>query len=474
MYVPNVQVYDKMDMRVPYDLKRKNYYHMKLVYITKRIAILTLCTLPAFASAQNKWTLEDCIKYAVSNNIDIKTNELNTESQKIKLSQAKNQILPDLSASFSPSINFGTGLNDKNLYVQQNSQSASASISTSMILFSGFKVKNAIDAQNYSLQASSEELKKAKESLAVSIASAYLQVLYNKELYQIAQEQVSLSQIQADQSETKAALGKIPEGQVFEARAQLAKDKYNATESKGTLQLSLLELSQMLELKEWNDFDISVPVIDMKTLALNIQPADEVYNYALMNKSDVKASELRLKSSEKSLNVTKGSLYPSVYLGASYSNRYYSEQSNIDGTNANLGDQLDVNGGTSVGLSVSIPIFNRLDTKNNIKISKIEVEKAKLEVESTKKTLYKEIQQAWFNASKASENYYSSVENVNNSEEAYRFAEEKYNNGRATIYEYNEAKMNLATARSNQLQAKYNYLFCVKILDFYKGEPLKL
>jgi outer membrane protein len=450
---------------------------MKPNYLIKSLFVLSCCLLPSLASAQKTWTLEECINHAINNNLDIKSGQLTTDNQKIKLNQAKNQRLPDLSASVSPSVNFGTGLNNDNMYVQQNSQSANAGISTSMVLFSGFRVKNNIEAQNFSLKASSEELKKAKESMSVSIASAYLQVLYNKELLQIAEEQVKLSQLQLDRSEIMASLGKIPDGQVYEAKAQLAKDQYNATESKGTLQLSLLELSQMLELKEWRDFDITLPVIDMMSLALQIQPAEDVYNYAVANKSDVKASEYKLKNSEKALDITKGGLYPTLALGANYSNRYYSEQmklvNNIPAP-ASLGDQLDVNGGTSVYLSLSIPVFNRFDTKNNIRISRNEVERAKLEVENTKKTLYKEIQQAWFNATKASENYYSSLEAVTNSEEALRFAEEKYNNGRSTIYEYNQAKINLVTAKSNQLQAKYNYLFCVKILDFYKGMPLAL
>lgn len=448
---------------------------MKFIHIiTQKGILLALIIMPSFVSAQQKWSLEQCIDYAVSNNLTIKTGELNVESQQIKLNQAKNQFLPDLSASLSPSLNFGTGLNDKNSYVQQNSKSASAGITSSMVLFSGFRIKNSIYSQDFALKASSEDLKKAKESISVNIASAYLQVLYNKELLQVAEEQVKLSQSQVERSETMASLGKIPEGQVLEARAQLAKDKYSAKECEGTLRLSMLELSQLLELKDWKDFDIVVPVIDMASLALTIMSADDVYNYALEHKSDVKASEYRLKSSEKTLEVTKGALYPTVALGANYSNRYYSEQKNLNGTRADLGDQLSVNGGTSIGMSVSIPIFNRFDSKNNIKLSRIEVEKAKLEVENTKKTLYKEIQQAWLNATKASENYYSSVEAVNSSEEAFRFAEEKYNNGRATIYDYNQSKMNLASARSSQLQAKYNYLFCIKILDFYKGEPLKL
>jgi outer membrane protein len=438
------------------------------------IALLTGCLTVGPVSAQQKWSLEDCINYAIKNNLTIKSGALTTDAQQIKLEQSKNQILPDVSASLGSSLNFGTGLNDKNVYVQQNSQSSSLGLSTSMVLFSGFRVKNAIKAQEFNTMASKEDLKKAKESLAVSISSAFLQVLYNKELYAIADEQVNLSQNQVSKSEIMASYGKIPEGQVFEARAQLARDKFNAVECKSTLQLSLLELAQMLELKEWSNFDIQVPTIDVNSAGMVIQSAEEVYNYAVSNKSDVKASEFRLKSSEKSLEISKGAQYPTVGLGANYSNRFYSEQRNLDGSTANLGDQLNVNGGSSIGINVSIPIFNRMDTKNNIRLSKLEVERAKVELENTRKSLYKEIQQAWFNANKATEKYKSSADAVVNMEEAFRFAQEKYNNERATIYEFNEAKMNLVTARSNQLQAKYNLLFCIKILDFYKGEPLKL
>lgn len=434
------------------------------------IALITTSLSLGSVSAQQKWSLEDCINYAVKNNLTIKSGELTNDAQQIKLEQAKNQILPDVSASFGSSINFGTGLNDKNVYVKQNSQSSSVNLSSSMLLFNGFRVKNAIKAQEFSTLASKEDLKKAKESLAVSISSAYLQVLYNKELYAIAEEQVNLSQNQVNKSEIMASYGKIPEGQVFEARAQLARDKYSALESKSTLQLSVLELAQMLELKEWSNFDIQVPQIDVNSTSMVIQSADEVYNYATVNKSDVKASEYRVKSSEKSLDISKGANYPSVSMGANYSNRIYT----LNGTNSNFGQQLDVNGGSSIGLNVSIPIFNRFDTKNNIRLSKIEVERAKVELENTRKSLYKEIQQAWFNANKATEKYKSSADAVVNMEEAFRFAQEKYNNERATIYEFNDAKMNLVTARSNQLQAKYNLLFCIKILDFYKGEPLKL
>lgn len=431
------------------------------------------------ASAQRKWSLEDCIDYAWKNNLTIKSTALNAQSQEINLEKAKNQRLPNLNADLSTPLNYGLAMNAQNLKTKGTfTNSVSGSISSSVTLFSGYQIKNSIAAQSFNWQASLEDLKKAKESMAVSIATAYLQVLYNKELHQISKEQVSLSQSLVDRSVTMATHGKIPEGQVYEVKAQLSKDQLSAVESQNTLSMSLLDLSQLLDLKEWSEFDIVTPTIDVVNLNNSLQSAEEIYNIAVNTKSTVKSSEYRLKSSEKNLEVSKGAAYPRLSMYASYGNGYYSSSKTIDTLGIQhripFGTQLKNNYSAGLGLSLSIPIFNRFDTKNNIRLSKIEMDNAKLDLENTKKSLYKEIQQAWFNATKANVQYNSSADVVKNSEEAFRFAEEKYNNGKATLYEFNQAKMNLASARSNQLQAKYNLLFCIKILDFYKGEPLKL
>jgi len=366
-------------------------------------------------------------------------------------------------------------MNNFGIYENKNSQSYSGGLSSSVTIFSGFQIKNAIAAQGFTLQASLEDLKKARENLSVNIASAYLQILFNKELYKIALEQVALSQTQLTRYENMAELGKIPAGQVYEAKAQLAKDKFNAADNLSKLQLALLDLSQLLDLKEWNNFDIAEPDIEGITPILLTNSADDIFKEAVVSKASVKASEFRLKSSEKNLEVSKGAVYPKLSLGANYSNGFFPNTKNpLDNSNISFSDQMNNNARTSIGFTLSVPIFNRFDTRNNIKLSKIELENARLEVENSKKNLYKEIQQAWFNAKTASEKYLASTESVQNMEEAFRFSEEKFNNGRATIYEFNEAKMNLASAKSNKIQAKYNYLLSTKILDFYRGEALKL
>lgn len=443
------------------------------------LALLTGALSLTAVSAQQKWSLEDCIDYAWKNNLSIKSSALNAQSQEINLEKAKNQRLPNLNADLSTPLNYGLAMNAQNLKTKGTfTNSVSANISSSVTLFSGYQIKNSIAAQSFNWQASLEDLKKAKESMAVSIATAYLQVLYNKELHQISNEQVSLSQSLVDRSVIMATHGKIPEGQVYEVKAQLSKDQLSAVESQSTLSLSLLDLSQLLDLKEWSGFDIVTPTIDVANLNNSLQSAEDIYNIAVNTKSTVKSSEYRLKSSEKNLEVSKGAAYPRLSMYASYGNGYYSSSKTIDSMRVEhtipFGTQLKNNYGAGLGLSLSIPIFNRFDTRNGVRLSKIDLENAKLDLENTKKTLYKEIQQAWFNATKANVQYNSSADVVKNSEEAFRFAEEKYNNGKATLYEFNQAKMNLASARSNQLQAKYNLLFCIKILDFYKGEPLKL
>ncbi len=433
----------------------------------KILTLFAVATLAAGVSAQQPWTLQQCIEQGLKQNISLKIADLSRENQSISLDRAKSQRLPDVSAYASQSLSFGQYMNSKGYYDFGNSQSYSGSISANVILFNGFQISNTIEVQKYNLMASVEDLKKARESMSVSIASAYLQVLYNKEIVQVAQEQEKLTQLQLDRYINMANLGKIPEGQVSEIRAQLANDKLNTTQTKNTLRLSLLDLSQLIELQKWTDFDVVVPTIDMEALRLNVTPAEEIFAYAQANKPGVKASELRLKGSEKELKVAKGGYYPSISFGANYGNGYYD-------SDVSLADQLDQNSRTSMGFSLSIPIFNRFNTRNSVRSAEIAIKNAELEVDNVKKTLYKEIQQAWFNATNALEKYAASKEAVTQSEIASKFAEEKFNSGKASAYEYYEARMKLVSATSNLLQAKYNYVFTVKILDFYKGEQLVL
>ncbi len=437
------------------------------------ISLLCMTQLAAFSlQAQKVWTLKECIDHALANNIAIKTAGLNAEAQEIQQKSTKYQRLPYVSASASHNIGFGQTQDNTGVYVNSNSQSTSAGISSGITLFNGFQLNNNIKAQQFSTLASLENLNKAKEDLSLNIASAYLQILYNKELYQLSLEQVALSKEQLRQYEIRYAHDKIPEGQLYEIKAKLAQDELSATQQKQTMELSLLELSQMLELQDWKDFNISQPdsqsLLNKEALLL---PAESIFDQAQSNRAAIKSAQYEVMTSEKMLEVSRGARYPTLSLGASYSNSYYNH-SGIP--NLSLKDQLNNNGRSNIGLSLSVPIFNRLSTSNNIKRSNINLETARLQLENTKKLLYKEIQQAWFNAKTAEEKYQASFETILATQEAFRFTEEKFNSGRSTIYEYNEARMQLLKTRSEQLQAKYNLMFSLKILNFYRGNSITL
>ena len=437
------------------------------------ISLLCLILLATFGlQAQKVWTLKECIEHALAHNIAIKTAGLNAEAQEIQQKNSQYQRLPYVSASASHNFGFGQTQDNTGVYVNNNSQSTSAGISSGITIFNGFQINNNIKAQQFSSLASLENLNKAKEDLSLNIASAYLQILYNKELYQLALEQVSLSKEQLRQYEIRYAHDKIPEGQLFEIRARLAQDELSATQQKQTMELSLLELSQLLELEDWKDFDVSEPdsqsLLNKEALQL---PAESIYDQAQSNRAAIKSAQYEVMTSEKMLEVSRGARYPTLSLGASYSNSYYDHSGYV---NPSLKDQLSSNGRSNIGLSLSVPIFNRLNTSNNIKRSNINLETARLQLENTKKMLYKEIQQAWFNAMTAEEKYQASFETIRATEEAFRFTEEKFNNGRSTMYEYNEARMQLLRTRSEQVQAKYNLMFSLKILDFYRGNSIYL
>ena len=437
------------------------------------ISLLCLILLATFGlQAQKVWTLNECIEHALAHNIAIKTAGLNAEAQEIQQKNSQYQRLPYVSASASHNFGFGQTQDNTGVYVNNNSQSTSAGISSGITIFNGFQINNNIKAQQFSSLASLENLNKAKEDLSLNIASAYLQILYNKELYQLALEQVSLSKEQLRQYEIRYAHDKIPEGQLFEIRARLAQDELSATQQKQTMELSLLELSQLLELEDWKDFDVSEPdsqsLLNKEALQL---PAESIYDQAQSNRAAIKSAQYEVMTSEKMLEVSRGARYPTLSLGASYSNSYYDHSGYV---NPSLKDQLSSNGRSNIGLSLSVPIFNRLSTSNNIKRSNINLETARLQLENTKKMLYKEIQQAWFNAMTAEEKYQASFETIRATEEAFRFTEEKFNNGRSTMYEYNEARMQLLKTRSEQVQAKYNLMFSLKILDFYRGNSISL
>lgn len=450
---------------------------MKQVISSIALASFLFC-LPAGAQeALKQWSLEECIRYAIENNIDLKQKELERQNQEVTLHTSKYSWLPNLNASINENFGFGRSESKDGLIVDRNSANTSASIQLSMPIFDGFKIPNDIAARKLDLKASIETLNKAKEDLSINVASYYLQVLYNKEMLKIAELQVALSSEQVTKTEALYNAGKVPESQLYDMKAQLAKDEVTLTESRNNVKLALLDLTQALELeRDGENFDVLEPETGdaVEQYMSSIIPPDQVYDYAVGVKPQVKEQEYLLESQKKMLKVAQAGYYPKLNFSAGYSNGYYHNFGDGDYNNAPFSDQLKNNGQKSIGFSLSIPIFNRFQVRNSVRSARIAIHNRELLMENSKKILYKEIQQAYYNATAAQEKYVSSDKSVDASKIAFFYAEDRYGAGKSTVFEYSEAKTKYAQSLAEQTQAKYNFIFRAKILDFYHGTPITL
>lgn len=425
--------------------------------------------------ASRVWTLKECIDYAIEHNIEVRQRVLEKRNQELNVNTAQYSRLPDLNAGLGQNFYFGRGPGRDGTYQDQSQSSSSLDINTRVPVFSGFRVHHQIQMEKLNLQAAIAELDRAKEDLSLNITSYFLQVLFNHELYRIAEEQVRLNREQVERTGILVRGGKVPESELFDARASLAKEELNKTQAQNTLKLSLLDLSQLLNLETVEGFEIEMPDIEHILIEqiVHLMTPESVFTASVKNRPAVMAAEFRLRSSEKNLKIAKSAYYPQLSLGASYSNSYYHTYNlGEGGSNPSFSTQLSRNGSESVGLNLSIPIFNRMSTRNQVRSARISIENQELMLENMRQNLYKEIQQAYYNAVAAHEKYLSSEKSVEASRTAFRYEEQKYNAGRSTSYQFNDAKTRLAKSLSEAAQAKYDFIFRTKILDFYNGRPL--
>ena len=451
---------------------------MKRIIVGSMMAFLSAIA-PANAQEQTApWSLEACINYAYANNLQLKQKMEEQEARKVELHTSKHSWLPAVNANMGQSFQFGRSTSKSGVIVDQNAANTTFNINLDMPIFDGFKIPNDIAARKLDLQAAIESLNKAKEDLAVNIASYYLQVLYNKELQRVAQLQVDLDREQVNKTEAMVNAGKVPLSQLYDIKAQLARDEVTLTEATNNVQLALLDLAQSLELERSDrSFDIVTPQIT-DAVAENmssILPPETIFDQAVTFKPQIKEQEYLLESQKRMLKVAQAGYYPKLNFGASYSNGYY--HTSMGGEFADtrsFGDQLKQNGQKIVGFSLSIPLFNRFQVRNSVRSARIGINNQQLLLENSKKTLYKEIQQAYYNATAAQEKYTASDKSVASSREAFSYAQARYEAGKSTVFEFNEAKTKYAQSLAEQAQAKFDFIFRAKILDFYRGTPLKL
>ena len=437
----------------------------------KRTVIsLSLSLLGAFQlQAQETWDLQRCITHAIEHNLSIKQKEAARNQSEVELNTAQWSRMPNLNGNIGQSFNFGRALQADNTYGNRNTRNTNFSLGTNIPLFTGMQIPNSIALSKLNLKAATEDLAKAKEDISIQVASYFLQVLFNEELTKIARNQVALSQEQLDRKIAFFRNGKASEAEVLEAKSRLAQDQLSLVQAENNHQLALLDLSQLLELPSPEGFQINVPDIDNFSVHLTLP--EEVYAQAMMNKPAIKAAQYRLQGAEKSIKIAQSGYYPQLSFGAGIGTNYY-HLSGIE--NAPFSTQWDQNMNKYLQFSLSIPIFNRFQTRNRVKSARIQHTALSWQLEESKKALYKEIQQAYYNALASESKYKSSQSATESAEASFRLMSEKYANGKASATEYYEMRTAWMKALSDGIQAKYEYVYRCKILDFYKGIPLTL
>ena len=442
--------------------------------MNKLSAIALLACLSAGLQAQETWSLRRCIDYAIEHNIDIRQAANTAEQSAVEVNTAKWARLPNLNGSANQSWNWGrtqTAVPDETtgdystVYVNTASNGTNMQLSTSIPLFTGLELPHQYSLAKLNLKAATADLQKAKDDISINIASAYLQVLFNQELHDVALGQVELSLQQCQRIESLAGVGKASSAEVADARARVAQDRMTAVQTENDYRLSLLTLSQLIELDSPEGFMLESPSTAITPSP--VTPPDDIYQTALTSKASIQAAQYRLEGSKHSVRIAQSGFYPQLNLNGSLGTSYYST------INRTFRQQMGDNFSKYLGLSLSVPLFNRLATRNRVRTARLQQENYALQLENAKKTLYKEIQQAWYNATAAESKYASSHAATLAGEESFRLMTQKYENGKANAVEFNEAKQNLMKAQSDELQAKYEYLFRTKILDFYKGVPIE-
>ena len=424
------------------------------------------------ANAQKAWSLRECCDYAIEHNISIKQQENQCRQQEIQLSTAKNSRLPDVNGSVGQNFSFGRGLTMDNTYTNTNTSSTSFQLGANLPLFTGFEIPNQIKLSKLNLEAATADLEKAKNDIRMQVAQAYVQILYDMEIADVAHRQIAIDSAQVARLQAFVDNGKASEAELSQQKATMANSKLTATQADNNLKLELLALSQLLELPSPEGFTVVRPNPDELAKLMNqdklITP-DDIYAEALGVKPEILSQQLKLKGTEHSIKIAQAGHYPTLSLSGGLGTNYYTTSGF---KSESFGKQLENNFSQYIGLNLSVPIFSRFQTRNRIRSARIDQANQQLQLDNTKKTLYKEIQQVYYNAQNAQSKEKSSAEAVQSSKDAFDLVQAKYENGKATITEFNEAKNNYMKSESDLVQTRYENLYQQALLEFYRGKEL--
>ena len=422
----------------------------------------------ATSNSTKVWSLEECIAYALEHNITIKDAALNTSIAKVDYSKSKSSRLPNLFGSASQNYSSGTSIDPiTSDYVSDQINSTNIGINSSMTLFQGNQLNNQIKQNKLFLDQRIYLEEVEKNNIQLNILETYLQALYSKESVTIAENNLKASEQEVIRAKTRLDAGTIALNDYTDAQSQAATNKYNVIAAKNDYQQYIIALKQLLELTPSDELEIETINENIELVNLELNQV-EIYNKALKTLPEINASNLNIAANEKELEIAKGGFLPSLYLSGSLGSGYTSINDNT------FADQFDVNFNQKLGLSLTIPIFNKNQTKAAVQTAKINIEKAEIQKQSTQKEVYQKIETAYQNTLSAQEQLVAADASKVAAEQSYKLALKKYELGDLSTTDLVINQNTFTNAQQNYLQAKYLNILYHQLLQFYQGNDIKL
>ncbi|WP_242202851.1 TolC family protein [Aestuariivivens insulae] len=433
-----------------------------------KLTFILLTTLVTAFAQDKTWTLQECVDYALEHNISVRQaqNTLLINEQDIKAAQGN--FLPSVGVGLRQSLSLGQAELFPGNFVDRTFHSTSAGLSVSQSVFNGFRNTYIHKQAQLGLKTNQLELNRIKDDIALNVVNAYLNVLFNKENLETAQVQYEFSKKQLEQVKELVTAGVQPQANIYDAEATLSRDAQQVTISENNFNLALLNLSQLLQLP-YNGF--AVEVIDVGTPSESLLYADvsPILDYALANRIEIKVAEKNIENAQLNTKISKSGYYPTVSLGYGFNTG--ANFSNLSSSNSFF-QQINDNKGHSFNLSVNIPVFSRYQNQTAVAKSKIREENSKLNLEQAKITLESNVQRAYTDAQAAFKAYDAAMKSLRSQELAFNNAKERYDIGNMTAFDLEQSRVQLVNAQSSLINAKYDFVFKTKVLDFYMGKFL--
>ena len=439
----------------------------------KITVLLSLISIGLACAQEKKWGLEECVNYAVENNLTIKQLELQYDNAKLGESDAKGAFLPTLNASGSGSWSSGSGIDPTtNSIISGTFFSMNGGISSGVAVFNGLRNRYNLQKAKLSTVASQYQIDDIKNDIMLNVANAYLTVLSSKEALKVVQLQSDITKKDYERTKELVEAGVVPKGDLLELEATMANFEQQLVAGQNSVLLNRLFLAQLLQITDYENFDIVDDTYNIPPSDILNYTAKEIFAKALTFRGDMKLSETNVEIAEKDVAIAKSGLYPRLGANINYNTRYSGFARKLTGVN--LGEQLSDNDGIGYGFSLNVPIFNGFSVRNNISRSKINLERNKLQFEQDKLALEANINQAYLDVSSFAKSYEAAQKTYDARKQAYDFAKERFDVGLMNSFDFSQSQSRMDNAEVDVITAKYNYIFRIKILELYFGLPVTL